>query len=49
MAVPYCDVVVTERYWIDKLRREKMDKKYNTSLLSDICELPAVLRSIAGG
>ena len=49
MAVPYCDVLVTERYWVDKLRREKMDKKYNTRLLSDISGLPTVLRSIVSG
>jgi hypothetical protein len=49
MAVPYCDVVVTERYWVDKLTREKMDRKYNTRLLSDISELPGVLRPTADG
>jgi hypothetical protein len=43
MAVPYCDVVVTERYWIDKLRREKLDEKYQTVLLSDISTLATTL------
>jgi hypothetical protein len=39
LAVPSCDVVLTEKYWIDKLKREKMDKKYGTQLLSDISDL----------
>jgi hypothetical protein len=43
MAVPYCDVVVTERYWVDKLRRKKMDEKYGTRLISDIPGLGCIL------
>lgn len=30
MALPFCDVVITERYWVDLIRREKLDRKYNT-------------------
>jgi hypothetical protein len=43
MSVPYCDIVVTECYWIDKLKREKMDERYNTILLSDISTLITTL------
>jgi len=45
MAVPYCDVVVTERYWIDKLRREKIDTKYKTNLLPNLEQLESLLIS----
>jgi len=44
MAVPYCDVVVTEEYWVHKLSREKLDRKYNTTLFSDVCQLPRLLK-----
>ena len=46
MAVPYCDVVVTERYWIDKLTRANLATKYNTRVLHDVCDLPAVLSTL---
>lgn len=36
MAIPYCDLVVTEKYWIDKIKREGLDKKYGTEVFSDI-------------
>jgi hypothetical protein len=36
MAIPYCDVVITERYWVDKIQREKLDKKYGTQVSSDL-------------
>lgn len=39
MAIPYCDVVVTERYWVDKIQREKLDKKYGTQVFSDLSSL----------
>lgn len=39
MAIPYCDVVVTERYWTDKARRENLDVRYATRLLSDLNDL----------
>ncbi len=36
MAIPYCDVVITERYWVDKIQRERLDKKYGTQVSSDL-------------
>lgn len=36
VAVPYCDVVVTEKYWTHLLVSNRFDKKYNTIVLSDI-------------
>ena len=39
MAIPYCDVVITERYWIDKIKKEKIDVKYGTQVSSDIGSL----------
>jgi len=36
MAIPYCDVVITERYWVDKIKREKLDERYGTKVSSDL-------------
>ncbi len=41
--VPYCDVVVVEKFWADLLRRTGLDKKYNTTVVSDLSELGEVL------
>jgi len=43
MAIPYCDVVVTERYWVDKIERERMDERYKTILLSDMSDLETTI------
>lgn len=47
MAVPYCDVVVTERLWADLVKRANLHKKYNTVVLADLNDLPDVLTSDA--
>lgn len=39
LAIPYCDVVLTERYWVDKAKREKLDSKYGTEMYSDLAML----------
>jgi hypothetical protein len=39
VAIPYCDVVVTEKQWVDLAKRKGVDRKYNTVLLSDLAEL----------
>ena len=39
IAVPYCDIVVTEKYWAHLLISNGYDKKYNTTILSDLTEL----------
>ncbi|WP_271812823.1 hypothetical protein [Clostridium beijerinckii] len=42
IAIPYCDIVIGENYWCDRVRNYSLDKKYNTivntkllSLISD--------------
>lgn len=43
VAVPYCDVVVTERHWRGLLRAAHLDREYSTVILDDVRELPEVL------
>ncbi len=43
IAVPYCDVVVTERLWADLVKRAKLDKKYNTVVLANLNDLADLL------
>jgi len=38
-AIPYCDIVVTERFWVSLAKRKKLDKKYDTVMLNDLTEL----------
>jgi len=38
--VVYCDVVVTERQWVDLIRRSKLEGLHGTTMLSDLGELP---------
>jgi hypothetical protein len=39
VAIPYCDIVITEKQWVDLAKRKGFDQKYNTILLSDLAEL----------
>lgn len=39
-AVVYCDVVVTERQWVDLIRRSRLDERHGTTMLSDLGDLP---------
>lgn len=39
MAIPYCDIVVTESMWVSIARQSKLDKKYDTVILSSTEEL----------
>lgn len=39
IAIPYCDIVVTEVVWKDLALRSGINKKYNTKLISDVSEL----------
>ncbi|MGJ4789516.1 hypothetical protein [Leptospira koniambonensis] len=39
IAVPYCDIVVTENVWVHYAKSEKFDEKYNTLMLTSIDEL----------
>jgi len=43
VAAGYCDVVVTEKQWVHRLRRGKVGQRYNTTLLSDTAALVDVL------
>lgn len=36
MAIPYCDVVVTERFWTSLIRRMRLDVKYATCVGHDL-------------
>jgi hypothetical protein len=38
-AIPYCDIIVTEKYWKDLIQKSALDKKYNTKILSNLEEL----------
>jgi len=49
-AVPYCDIVVTEKHSATILREKGLDTRYNTVILTSITELPdAIERLQAGG
>jgi hypothetical protein len=39
LAIPYCDIVVTENMWTSIAKQSKLDKKCNTTILSSINEL----------
>lgn len=43
LAIPYCDVVLTERFWTDASRKCKLDRHYNTRIASDLLELPKLV------
>jgi hypothetical protein len=40
VAIPYCDVVVTERQWSHMARRAELDRRFNTVILHDLRSLP---------
>lgn len=42
-AIVYCDIVVTERQWVDLVRRGRLDAMYDTIVISDLRELPRLL------
>lgn len=46
VAVPYCDVVVTESYWAHQLKNNGFDKKYNCIILTSLLDLPDVLNQL---
>jgi hypothetical protein len=39
MAIIYCDVVITERFWVEIAERSGLSRRYNTIMLSDVAEL----------
>lgn len=44
VAIPYCDIVVTENYWRHQAEKTKLDKKYETIVLDDLLELEELLK-----
>lgn len=39
VAVPYCDVVIGEKYWCDRICHYKFDSKYNTKVYTNLFSL----------
>lgn len=39
VAIPFCDVVVTERFWCSIVRQRKLDSRYGTACVPDINDL----------
>ena len=46
ISIPYCDVVVTEVFLQTLAMRQKVDKKYETKIISDLNELLPILESL---
>ena len=46
ISIPYCDVVVTEIFLRTLAMRQKIDKKYNTKVISDLNDLLPILNSL---
>jgi hypothetical protein len=42
-AVVHCDVIVTERFWADMLRRSRLNVEHDTVVLTDVADLPEAL------
>jgi len=43
VAIPYCDIVATERFWTHLAKRRKLDQKYHTVVLDDLFGLKEYL------
>jgi hypothetical protein len=43
VAIAYCDVVVTERLWAHLARRAGLEERYETRILSNVCDLLPLL------
>lgn len=43
VAAVYCDVVVTEKQWVHRIRQGKVDRRYNTILLDNVADLIDVI------
>lgn len=46
VAAVYCDVVITEKQWVHRLRRGNIEDRYKTILLSDTADLVPVLSNL---
>lgn len=47
IAIPYCNVVVTERSWTGMVNTQKVNKPSGTTVLRDLRQLPELLASAA--
>lgn len=43
VAIPYCDIVVTESLWTDAAKRSILPERFGTTVISDLAELPGHL------
>lgn len=43
VAAVYCEVVVTEKQWVHRMRHGKVDRRYNTILLDNVAHLVDVI------
>ncbi len=39
VAIPYCDIVIGENYWCDRVQYYHFDKKYNTTVTTNLLSL----------
>ncbi len=47
VAIPYCDIVITERFWVDLAKRNHLDQRYGTILLTNFADLEFYLSTDA--
>jgi len=45
IAIPYCDIVVTERFWTHLATRTGLDRKYDTVVIAGVEQLASYLAS----
>jgi hypothetical protein len=43
IAIPYCDVVVADKFWVSIAKQCKLDKTYHTVILSGVKDVPAYI------
>ena len=43
VACVYCDIVVTERFWVHAARRAELEQRFGTTLLHRLTDLPALV------
>lgn len=43
VACVYCDIVVTERFWVDAAHRAKLDERFGTTFLHRLSDLPPLV------
>ncbi|SDJ02309.1 hypothetical protein SAMN05444157_1330 [Frankineae bacterium MT45] len=47
IAIPYCDIVVTEKSWTGMINTRKINRPFGTVVVRDLRDLPTLLRSAA--